>query len=220
MSRKRNRWLRRAAQGAALVGVVLAVLTVRVVVASSSELETARRLEAAGDVDPAILHYRRAARWYAPASPYPPEALDALARIGRAAEADGDIERALFALRSIRGAILSVESFYLPYEDRLDAANARIATLMARSDPPPIDAGKSEEALRAEHLALLETDTRPVLGFTVLLLAGFLAWLVATFAFASRAIDEEDRLVPREARRWGGIAVLGFALFVIGMWLA
>ncbi|MCZ7683353.1 MAG: hypothetical protein M5U28_33035 [Sandaracinaceae bacterium] len=58
------------------------------------------------------------------------------------------------------------------------------------------------------------------MGWTLLLLAGWIAWTAGAFVFAQRAIDEEDRLRGREARIWGTVVVLGFGLFVIGMALA
>lgn len=220
MNAARTRWLKRGAQILAIAGVVTAVLAVRVVTASRSELEEGNRLRARGDVDGAIVHFRRAARWYAPASPFPPEALDALAAIADEAERAGERDRALASHRAIRAAILSTRSFYTPFPDRLDRANRRIAELMSSMDPPPIDAGKSREQLRREHLALLEATDRPKLFWTLVLLFGFAAWVSGAFVFVTRAIDEDDRLVAREARRWGTVIVVGFGLFVLGMALA
>jgi hypothetical protein len=214
-------WWRRGARIGGFLGVVLAVLAVRALVASHGELGRAHALAEEGEVDASIVHYRRAARWYVPASPHVPEALDALARIGAGAERDGDTERALFAWRSIRGAILSTRSFYLPHRGRLEEADARIAELMASEEPPPIDAGKAREALRAEHLRLLhDARHRPHVGWTLLLLVGFFAWVGGAFAFASRAFDEEDRLIGAQAWRWGGVIAAGLCLWIVGMALA
>lgn len=213
-------WARRGARGAAVCGVLLAVLVVRVVTASSQELDEGDRLLEAGDVDAAIVHYRRSARWYAPASPYPVDALARLAELGGAAEEAGETSRALSAYRAIRASIMSTRSFYTPHPEQLEAANDRIATLMASLPPPPIDAGKTPAQLREEHLALLTQDRRPDLGWTLVLLFGFFAWVAGAFAFASRAIDEEDRLRKKPALRYGAVVVVGMSMFVIGMLLA
>ncbi|MFW5925525.1 MAG: hypothetical protein ACOC9O_00055 [Myxococcota bacterium] len=220
MTGSRGRWVRRAAQWLGMAGVVVAVLLVRVVVASQHELEQAAELQREGDVDAAIVHLRRAARWYAPGNPYVTDALEALATVARQAERQGDRERALFAWRSVRAAILSTRSFYVPHAERLARADTRIAELMASLDPPPIDAGKSRAELKAEHLALLRSVDRPHVGWTLLLLLGFAAWVGGAFTFAVRAIDEEDRIVRAQALRWGGVIGLGLVLWLVGMTFA
>ncbi|NOY94008.1 MAG: hypothetical protein GXP55_22730 [Deltaproteobacteria bacterium] len=208
---------RRLLRGLAIAGVLLAVVAVRVVVSSRAELRQGVALEQAEDVDAAIVHYRRAARWYAPLSPYPGEALDRLERIGAAAERDMDVDRALSAYRAMRGAILSTRSFYTPSPERLGRADQHIARLMSELPAPPIDAGKSTEELYREHLALLEGVHRPKLPFALMALFGFGLWVGGAFTFATRAIDEEDRLVRPQALRWALVVLVGFALFALGL---
>jgi hypothetical protein len=183
-------------------------------------VQQADSLVAQSDVDGAVVHYRRAARWYAPGSPYHVRALDQLARIGHEAEASGDGERALGAYRAVRGSIMAARSFYVPERARLRAANERIAALMSELPAPGMDAGKSRDQIRREHLGLLERDPGPSVLWTLVLLLGFFAWVSAAFVFSVRAIDEHDRWVVPEARKWGAVMVLGFGLFVLGMALA
>jgi hypothetical protein len=83
-----------------------------------------------------------------------------------------------------------------------------------------MDAGKSEAQLRDEHLALLQADRSPHVGWTILLLLGFGLWVGAAFVFSQRAVDAQDRWVAAEVRRWGALVVIGFALFVLGMVMA
>lgn len=202
------------------IGLVLLVaFTARVVTSARAELAVGDSLREQ-DTVAAVVHYRRAARFYAPLSPYHVEALDRLAKVGEAAERDGDAELALSAFRAIRSGILSARSVYLPEPARLAAANRRIADLMAAQPPPPMDAGKSRETLRAEHLALLEAIPGPHVGWTLVLLLGFFSWVTGAFMFTQRAIDPEDRLVPRQARLWGAVVLVGLCLFVVGLRLA
>lgn len=214
------RLLRIAGKALTAFGVVLLVLAVRVVTSSQSELSRADELARRGETEQAIVHYRRAASWYVPGNPYVVDALDRLREIGTEAEDQGDVERALIAFRSIRGAISTTRSTYTPHPARLARANARIAALMAAEEPPPIDAGKSQAELEAEHLALLAEIERPDVLWSIVLLIGFAAWVGGGFAFATRAIDQEDRIVPRSARIWGTTIIVGFGLFVLGMALA
>ena len=203
----------------ALIGFVLGVIVVRVVTSARAELAEADALHAAHDRDGAIVHYRRAARWYAPGSPYHLRALERLTRIAADAERAGDRERALTAYRSVRGAIMATRSLYIPEQQLLASTNQRIAALMSELPPPGMDAGKSREQLRREHLALLEQLPGPDPFWTCVLLCGFFGWISAAFVFSVRAIDERDRWVPREALRWGAAIGLGFGLFVLGMTL-
>jgi hypothetical protein len=57
-------------------------------------------------------------------------------------------------------------------------------------------------------------------GYMLVLLAGFFTWVASAFVFSWRAIDDEDQLVPGEARRWGTAIILGLGLFVLGLALA
>jgi hypothetical protein len=209
--------MRKGLRVVSLAALVLLTVVLRVVISARSELAQADAALASKDLDSAIVHYRRAARWYAPLSPYHVQALQHLATLGSQAEAQGDVERALSAYRSLRGAILATRSLYVPEPARLTAANQRIALLMAGLPPPGMDAGKSREQLRREHLALLEVVPGPNVFWTVVLLAGFACWVASAFVFSVRAIDDEDRWVTKEARTWGGLIVLGFGLFVLGM---
>ena len=206
---------------AAIVGAVLvAAFAVRVVSSAADELAQGDRANAHGAMYAAVAHYRRSARWYAPGSPYHVRALDRLADIGASAERRGDTELALSAQRAVRAAILSARSFYTPEPRRLTAANQRIAAMMATLPAPPMDAGKSHETLRREHLALLEADNAPSVPWTFVLLVGFATWVGGAFAFTLRAIDEHDRWIAPEAKRWGIVIVVGLVAFVIGLVLA
>lgn len=203
-----------------VAAVVLAAFALRVVTSAASELRAGDAARARGEPELAVMHYRRSARWYAPASPYHVRALDALATIGAEAAAQGDSELALSAERAVRAAILSARSFYTPEQERLARANEHIAALMASLPAPPIDAGKSREVLRREHLALLAEDNAPDVFWTLVLLSGFVAWVGGAFVFTVRAIDAEDRWIVPEVKRWGAVIGAGFALFVVGMLLA
>jgi hypothetical protein len=210
----------RIARIVGIAALLCSVLLFRVITSAKDELAAAEAQVAQADVDGAIVHYRRAARWYAPLSPYHVTALDRLSAIGVQAEADGDTERALSAYRAVRGSIMATRSFYIPERARLNAANARIAALMAELPPPGMDAGKSKAQIQQEHLALLSKEPGPSVGWTFVLLLGFFGWVSAAFAFSVRAIDEHDRWVLPEARKWGAVIVVGFAMFVLGMALA
>lgn len=202
-----------------MAACVLALVSVRVVLSAKRELEQGQQLLAAHDREGAIVHLRRAARWYAPLSPYHARALRLLWQQGEQAERAGEQESALLAYRAVRGAILATRSLYVPERALLTAANERIASLMAHQEVPGVDAGKSPEQLRGEHLALLEPIPGPNVFWSCVVLFGFVCWAFAAFTFSLRAIDDQDHWVPAEVKRWAGLSAAGFGLFVLGMLL-
>ena len=125
---------RRILVGLALFGIFLLVVTARVVYSSRQEYVRAGKALKAGRTDIAIVHYRRAAHWYAPGNPYSKSSLDALWNIADQAEGAGRVELALAAYRAIRSSILGTRSFYTPHKDLLAKVNPRIAALMARQE--------------------------------------------------------------------------------------
>lgn len=205
---------------AAVVLAVLVLFAVRVSSSARSELAEARSLEAQGDRAASVAHYRRAARMTVPLAPTSDEALARLAAIGAEAEGAGDSDLALSAWRSVRAAILGSRSFYVPARDRLEEADRHIAHLMAQQPAAPIEASASPEEREAAHLALLEAEVGPSPGWSIVALVGLAMWISAAFLFATRAFGEDDALVPREARKWAGVFVVGFFFFALGLSLA
>ena len=88
---------------------------------------------------------------------------------------------------------------------------------MSQLPAPPIDADKSPDELRAEHLALLRDVPRPSPLFALLALLGFATWVSAAFLFAARAFDEHDRFVAGPARKFAALFALGALAFSIGL---
>ena len=213
-------WMKPVGRIIGTIGVLLFVLSVRVVSASHAELREGDQLRAQNEIDFAIAHYRRAARQYAPGNPYSVAALNRLSEIARAAEQEGDRERALAAWRSVRGAILASRSFYIPEPERLSEANGHIARLMSELPPPELDAGKTPEERRAAESARLDTIHDPALGFRILALLGLATWIIAAWGFVTRAIDEDDRIIGAAARAWGSAWIIGFGAFILGLALA
>jgi hypothetical protein len=197
----------------ALGGVVVA----RVLVAGRSELELGRKAAEARDDEAALRHLRRAARWYLPGSPYPERAMEALDVLAETAQARGDLRLARRAHEAVRGAILSTRSFYVPSRARLKAANSHIASLLAAEEGDAADPGKSPKERTAYHLALLEHDRAPSVGWSIVALCGLGAFLLGAVIFCFRAIGPDDRLDRRAAAICGTIVIAGFATFLLGL---
>lgn len=204
----------------ALVGVLLAVAAVRVVSGSRAELRRAEMRQSHGDVQGAIVHLRRAARWYAPGNPFCRSALDRLRRIALTAEREERPDEALSAWRSIRSALLSARSVIVPHAGRLREADERIADLVTAAAPPPFEAPRPADSRRRAELSRLREVPGPSALWSIVLLLGWLAWTGGAFGFAQHALTEEGRVRGTAARWWGTAIVVGFGVFVLGMVLA
>jgi hypothetical protein len=119
----------------------------------------------------------------------------------------------------VRGSILATRSVYVPFVDRLEPANRRIAALMAASEPGS-DPAHSAAAREAWHLELLARDEAPAVGFTLLALAGLAGWLGGAAWFAWRGVDDDDRLRGRVAARAGLLVILGLVVWMLGLFAA
>ncbi len=205
---------------AGILLVVMIVLAAKVAVAGRAELDEALRAEAAGELDVAITHHRRAVRWFLPVAPWADVSLERLLAIGAQAEEGGDTALALSAYRSVRAGVMAGRSLWTPRSEALRRADERIAHLMASGDAPPIDARLSASEREARYLAMLEEDRDPVIGWALLSLLGFGLWILGAYRVLTRAIDRDDRVVQTELRTWGTLFVLGFGCFALGLALA
>ena len=211
---------RRLAWPALLGLAALGLLAGRVVCSSRAELAEGRQAFERGDRAAAVVHLRRAAHFYAPGNPYVVAALEELRSIGRQAEIEGQDELALAAYRAIRTSALGTRSLYTPHRDRLDEANGRIASLMARGERPPMDRGKTVEQVRAEHLALLRDVEAPDPLWSAVACLAFLGWIGGAFLLIFRGFDEELRPRRRPALLWGGVVLGALALWAVALLLA
>lgn len=221
---------RKALVVAAAVGILGAVVVGRVVLSGRAAYQEGRaaelRAEAAKDpskrrvaLERAIVCYRRAGRWYAPGNGYVTRALDRLEAIGRLSEGRGETHLALEAYRAVRRAILGARSVYTPHRDRLARANTHLARLSAAVQGRGKGA-REVAALEAWHRTRLARDTAPSVLWSVLALLGFLAWVGGAVGFIYRAITPEDRLLGRQAIRWGLVIAAGLAVWLVGLSLA
>jgi hypothetical protein len=200
-----------------LVG--LGVVVTRVFWDGRAALAEGDAAVARGDVPGAIERWRRAARWYAPGAGHVEAAYERLEALAREAEGHADRATALEAWRAIRSSILATRSFYTPFPTRLEAANQRIAALMAEEEVAA-DAKKDAAERRGWHLALLEKDESPSLPWTLLALSGFAAWVGGGFWFARRGVTAEDKLDRRTAIRSGLLVAVGLLAWMLGLYKA
>lgn len=207
---------RRAIAWAVVVTAVLAAVWVKVRVEAGQSLQRAKTMEAKQDLDMAIVVYRHTVRWYSPGSGPVADAVERLQSIAETSEEAGEAERALLAWRALRSGLFAVRSFYQPYDGQITLANTRIAYLMARQEG---SAPNDELARReAHHAELLATDHSPAVGWSLLAVFAFAAWIITLLGIATRAFDDRTgTLIRSAALRWSAASVVALALWMTGL---
>jgi len=207
--RPRAWWWRPAIGLGALVAVLVPIAT-RVALEGRAGLAAADVARDAGELDGEIEHLGRALRWRMPGLDHDEAALARLWAIGQAQEARGADGRdaALAAYRELREGLLATRVWGVPHRERWEAANARIAALMAAVEREYGTDASGIGDPEAFHHALLsrEPGPDPVRGNLAAL--AFAGWVACTAGLLVRGLGPRGRLRPRPALRWGLGAVI------------
>ncbi|MCB9716697.1 MAG: hypothetical protein H6712_22760 [Myxococcales bacterium] len=175
----------------------------------AAQLRAADEAWAAGALDAEIEHLGRALRWRAPLVDHDERALARLWAIGEAEQARGEAGRdgALAAFREIRRALLATRSWGdIPQRERWEAANERIAALMAeQSEAMGLPAAADPRAELHEQLARVPGPDPLRADLSAL---AFVGWLGCVVGFVLRGLDAKGRLRLPAAARWG-VGALG-----------
>jgi len=203
-----------------ILGILLflaAVLIVKVTYNAKQELAVGEEAYTRGAYDVAITHYERAIKWYTPFSTTVRMAVERLWQLGAEAETRGDWRLALEAYQSLRASLYAVQSFYIPYESWIPKAEERIALLMAKTqagNEPNADKLAQDTARFAMQL---QRHVGPHLGWSILVVIGFLGWVSATIGLIWYVMDEAGNFARRQGVLWGSLMALFFALWLISM---
>jgi hypothetical protein len=73
---------------------------------------------------------------------------------------------------------------------------------------------------REVHLGFLLRDEAPSVGWALLALAGFAAWVGGGFWFARRGVTADDRLDRRNAIRAAALVTVGLVAWMLGLYKA
>ena len=183
----------------ASVTALVALLWVRMVVDSQAACQEAHIASTAQDTEGEINALRHAMESWAPLGTCASEAAHRLTTIADAAEAAGDIETALFALRTQRTALLSVRHLWVPQGHRLEQLHPRIGRLMAVQAGGSADVQQANAARYTQQLdAWRERGPRATVAFAASV--AFAAWLATLVLGAQRGFKPDgsvqSRLLP------------------------
>ncbi len=211
----------RALGAAAVLGLAIGAVSLRVVAAGEAEIASSTAALRSGDAREAVVHARRAAGWYAPAAPHVRVAYGRLVALASAAEGLGDRDLALFAWRAVRTASLETRwLFGAPHADDRARADRAIAHLEAASPRPPGSRGDPEAVVLRKALEALARDEAPRTGWVAALVAAFAAWTIGAGAFVALGVDASGRVVSRRGWPAAGVAAAGVGLWLVAIWRA
>ena len=202
---------------ACAIGIV-ALVWVRMAVDSHAACQQARALAAAQDTDGEIRSLRHAIESWAPAGTCAPQAADRLTAIADAAEAAGNVDTALYALRTQRTALLSIRHLWVPQGHRLALLHPRIGRLMALQSGGPPDVQEANANRYSQQLdGWRERGPRMPLALGASL--SFMGWLATLVMAATRGFHADGR-VRSTAWRWALANLVLLAAWIILVRLA
>ena len=198
--------------------IFIVLVYIKVTISAHSEYKKAESALQSGNVEEAITHFNHAIHWYAPGSAAVRMAIDRLWEIGQDAEQAADQATALHAYRMLRSSIYSARSFYTPHPVWIARCDERIATIVSQQPPELSPSGKPYPQPTTEAvLEILRTKTEPDYFWSIICEAGFVGWIGCTIAFIFFVFTGERGFRSRRAYLWGGLIVLFYALWVVGM---
>lgn len=197
--------------------VLFLVIAAKVYFSSRGEFRLAEGALSNGEYREAITHYERAILWYLPIGGFVDASAQGLWDIGVMFEEE-DKKLSLETYRTLRSSFYATRSFYTPGEQWIDRTNKKIALLMAQEPPySEEDKKKSVEQRRKEALAILERPMKPNPAWSIILEIGFWGWVSGTFLFIFRSFGPDYKIIPRQGIFWGGVVILFYAMWIIGM---
>lgn len=207
----------------ALVAFCSLVVLARVGATGLGEYRRAEQLQATGQLHEAAVHYGRALHMYLPLSPLPGKTADRLISLAEAACAQGNRDECRFCYEEVRSGFLAVRSFYQPGRETIELAEKRLGELMLadeRGNWP--DRTLTEDRRREIIQAVLEKREDPKLAWVLVMALGYFAWLGGAGIGIWRGLpmDPQQPIAWQQIKRFGGISLLGYLLWLLGVALA
>jgi tetratricopeptide (TPR) repeat protein len=201
-----------------VIMIILFMIFLKVYYNSKTEFEKAEAINRKNDYKTAVLHYERAIHWYTPYNKYVSISARRLWEIGNLAEDKGDVSLALKAYRSLRSSFYSVRSVYTPGKEWIIRCDDKIAILVAQNEIfPPKYREKSFEEKKRMVTKTLKKNLAPDVFWSIFLEVGFIGWIGCAIGFIFRVFTGEKGFDVRRALLWGGLIIIFYALWIVGM---
>jgi hypothetical protein len=176
------------------------------------------KAQARGDMLTATLAYRESISWAFPlVAPWREEASEKLWAMGFAQEKQGQYAQAVQSFSMLRAGLFASRSLLGLDETWRDKVDVQLAPLMARWEAQSaLEEGRKIPGpltQRTEHFAdILARDVLPNRAWGLWAVFFFCFWVFAFF----RATQRDGK----ERKRWLGIGLISFVLFLLGLALA
>jgi hypothetical protein len=188
----------------------------------SAELLASQAASAAGDVEGATVHARRAAMAYFPGAAHVAASYRKLRDLAVESEARGDLAASLFAWRAVRSAALGTRFLLTPRERERQVADANIARLSSavrQALLPRHEAGRGaheRESFSGDAGGAWSPPPNGAWGLVAL--GGIVLWLAALARLAAKGWDAGGNLSILEAKRGALLAAGGLLAWCIGLY--
>jgi hypothetical protein len=165
----------------------------------------------------AVTFFDRSLHWYTPHNPYIQKSAERLWEIAMRAEQQGNLRLALIATRTIRRGFYAARSFYTPGQNWITKCDLKINELMRleRNQKETQDVpNQLDQPIRPRQKA-----TTPSTLWSIIIEIGFWGWVGSVICFIMFACkgDRKVRLLPSQGVVWASLALIFFALWLVGM---
>ena len=202
----------------AVILIMIIMVFIKVYSGSIKEYEKGEKSFGKGDMEASIVYYQRSIQWYTTFNKYVSGSVERLWEIGNKAEKKGEDNLALKAYQDLRSSLYSVRSFYTPYSEWIERCNDKISSLVAKKEPySKAQRGKTFGQRKTESLKILKKDYAPNVFWSILLEIGFIGWIGCAIGFIFRVFTGEKGFDGRRALLWGGLIIIFYALWIVGM---
>lgn len=206
-ARERGALARRVLVGLVLVAalglVSFALGTFRTLERGQREMDASNTAFDRGELEPALLHARRAALLYVPGAPHVEAAYDRMRAIASGSERARDPAMSAAAWRAMRGAALETAHLWQPHSHELGEANAQLERLL-----PSAQGGTFSESAARHGRAPL---------WTILLGVGFVAAIVGSILTIWRGLKPSGDWMLGRARLPLALTLAGVICSVLAL---
>ena len=203
-----------------MIFVVAGVSTLRAILDGQSYLRQGDESMEKGEPQKALRYWRRSARWYVPFASHDDLAFSRMKTLADKAKSEQNTTLELAALRGMRSSIWATRHVTTPHQEMLPEVNKKISVIMAGLENRHQSGNQSLAEKEAWHLKALNKDESPKKSWTLLAAFGFVVWLLSIYGFTQKGFDQEGLLNIKNAMVFSFFFVVGFLVWLLGLWYA
>jgi len=165
----------------------------------------------------AVTFFDRSIHWYTPFNPYVKKSTERLWEIGLHGEQQGDIRLALIAYRTIRRGYYAASNIVTPGRMWIERCESKIDGLVKIEEK----IRERDQDFESEKQLILQSQKKesPDVFWSILLEIGFLGWIGSVIGLIMFALRRkgDSKSMAKISFSWVGLALIFFALWIVGM---